>query len=192
MLLGLRDQADPTDPAGPYWVQQMATDITSLGSYTLLTLLVMLVAGFLVLEKRSASAALLVGSALSATVLSNALKLWIDRARPEELLHLVNVSSPSFPSGHAMLSATIYLTLGALMARGCERRVLRHLFLGAAITITVLVGASRVYLGVHWPSDVLAGWSVGALWAWGCWTLASRVEKRRAGDAGKGSNALKG
>lgn len=178
LLLALREPGNPDDPLGPHWVEQMATDITSLGSYTLLTLLVVGIAGHLLLQGRRASALLLVGTALSAVLLSTGLKELIDRPRPDVVLHLANVSSPSFPSGHAMLSATIYLTLGALLARGVPPGHLRRMYLGLAIGITLLVGISRVYLGVHWPTDVLAGWTLGALWAWGCWRLADRVGAR--------------
>lgn len=178
LLLALREPSNPDDPLGPHWVEQMATDITSLGSYTILTLLVVAVAGYLLLEGRRATAWLLIGSSISAVLLSTGLKALIDRPRPDVVLHLVNVSSPSFPSGHAMLSATIYLTLGALLARGVPPGHLRRMYLAFAIGITLLVGMSRVYLGVHWPSDVLAGWTLGALWAWGCWRLAARAAAR--------------
>lgn len=157
---------------GPDWLQQVATDITSLGGYTVLTLLVVLVATFLLLQGRRFSALLLVASAISATLVSSGLKLLFARSRPDVVEHLVDVSTHSFPSGHALVSASVYLTLGALLAREYPRSPMPRFFMTAAVTLALLVGLSRIYLGVHWPSDVLAGWGIGALWAWGCWRLA--------------------
>ncbi|TIO49667.1 MAG: phosphatase PAP2 family protein, partial [Mesorhizobium sp.] len=101
-----------------------------------------------------------------------------DRPRPDLVSHLVNETSLSFPSGHAMLSAVTYLTLGSLAARFLPNRRTKIFVLGLAVLTTVLVGTSRVYLGVHWPSDVLAGWCAGFAWAMLCW-LAARLLQRR-------------
>jgi undecaprenyl-diphosphatase len=178
ILLALRNTHDHHDPLGPEWLEQMALDITSLGGYTVLTALVGLVAGFLLLADRRASAALLVVTALSAIALSNTLKLLVARPRPDLVEHLVTVTSPSFPSGHALMSATIYLTLGALLARNWPQPSLRRYFMTVATVLALLIGVSRVYLGVHWPSDVLVGWCLGGLWAWGCWRLLPRLQQR--------------
>lgn len=174
ILLALRHPQNHHDPLGPDWLEQAATDVTSLGGYTVLTALVALVGGFLLLTGRRAPAGLLVASALSAMVINTALKAYFNRPRPDLVEHLVTVTSPSFPSGHAMLSATVYLTLGALLARAYPQPPLRRYFLSVAVTLALLIGVSRVYLGVHWPSDVLVGWCVGAAWAWGCWRLLRR------------------
>ena len=84
----------------------------------------------------------------------------------------------SFPSGHAMDSAIIYLTMAALLARFVQPLALKLYFLGLAAVLTFLIGVSRVYLGVHYPSDVLAGWVGGLAWATVCWTVASYLQKR--------------
>ena len=178
LIRALREPGDATDPLGPDWLEKFAVDLTSLGGHSVLTLLVLVVTLYLLLAGRRSTAALLAGSAVGAALLSHVAKLLIGRARPDVVSHLVEVSSPSFPSGHALLSASIYLTLGALLARQFPQPVLRRYFIAVAACITVLVGLSRVYLGVHWPSDVLAGWLVGAMWAWGCWTLARRLAGR--------------
>jgi len=176
VMLALRAPGDLSDPVGPQWLEKFAIDLTSLGGHTVLTLLVIIVGAYLLLAGRRGTAALLAGSAVGAALVSHGFKLLVDRARPDVVEHLVEVSTPSFPSGHALLSACVYLTLGALLARQFPQPALRRYFIGVAAGITVLVGLSRVYLGVHWPSDVLAGWMVGALWAWGCWKLASWIQ----------------
>ena len=94
------------------------------------------------------------------------------RERPEAALRAVEAMNPSFPSGHAMLSAAVFLVLGALSARFVRRKRVKAYVIAAAVTATVLVGCTRVYLGVHWPSDVLAGWALGAGWAMACWLAA--------------------
>ena len=111
-------------------------------------------------------------SVIGGTVLSFGLKLVFERPRPDLVAHLVEVQTASFPSAHAMLSATTYLTLGALLARFEDRRRLKSYVLGVAIGLTVLVGISRIYLGVHWPTDVIAGWCAGAAWAVACARVA--------------------
>lgn len=183
ILLALRNPDDLTDPLGPRWLQHAAVDITSLGGHAVLITLVVLIAGFLLIDRRRASAALVLASSIGATLVSLGLKLLFARPRPDVVEHLVGVSTPSFPSGHALLSAAIYLTLGALLAREFPQPALRRYFLGAAVTLTVLVGLSRIYLGVHWPSDVLAGWVIGSLWAWGCWRMAGWLRRRARVEA---------
>ena len=177
LMRALREPSDPGDPLGPDWLEKFAIDLTSLGSHTVLTLLVLIVTLYLLLMQKRATAVLLAGSAVGAALVSHFAKLLFDRARPDVVDHLVAVSTPSFPSGHALLSASIYLTLGALLARQFPQPAVRRYFIAVAATLAVLVGASRVYLGVHWPSDVIAGWLAGALWAWGCWVLAQRITR---------------
>ncbi len=178
MMLALRDPADLSDPLGPAWFEKFATDLTALGGHTVLGLLGVIVTIYLLLRRRHAIAWLLLGSAAGAMLASATLKAIVGRARPDLVDHLVQVSSPSFPSGHAMLSASIYLTLGVLLARQAGEPRLSRFFIGAAAGITLLIGSSRVYLGVHWPSDVLAGWLLGTLWAWCTWMLAGRIASR--------------
>jgi len=100
------------------------------------------------------------------------LKDIMDRPRPDLVSHLVDVQTSSFPSGHATLSAVVYLTIGALLAREQPSRGLRFYVMAVAILATMLIGCSRVYLGVHWPTDVLAGWAIGSAWAMLWWIAA--------------------
>lgn len=171
VLLALRNPADPADPLGPPWLELTMRDITALGGIPVLGLLSLLALGWLVLRRRWRSVTLLLLALPGGLLVNTLLKRGFDRPRPSLVAHLVEVGTSSFPSGHAMLSAIGFLTLGVLLAGGAERRRERGYILAAAVALTLVVGASRVYLGVHWPSDVLAGWCLGAAWATGCWLL---------------------
>ncbi|CAH1658045.1 Undecaprenyl-diphosphatase [Hyphomicrobiales bacterium] len=171
ILLALRNPADLADPIGPRWLEIVMRDITSLGSIPVLALIIAVVVGYLVLVHKRAIAALITVSMGGGLLLGHLLKLGFDRPRPDLVAHLVDIDSLSFPSSHAMLSAITYLTIGVLLARVEKRRVVRLYILAVAIGLTLLVGLSRLYLGVHWPSDVLAGWCAGAAWAMACWLV---------------------
>jgi undecaprenyl-diphosphatase len=179
VLLALRT-ADPTDPLGPPWLEQAVQEVTALGSIPVLGLMTAGALGYLLILRKRATALLVLVSVGGGTLLSSALKLLFDRARPDLVPHAVETMTASFPSGHAMISAVTYLTLGALLARVEEGRRARAYVLGVGIVLTLLVGSSRVYLGVHWPTDVLAGWSVGAAWAVLCTAVALRLQRRGA------------
>ncbi|MBO1073288.1 phosphatase PAP2 family protein [Roseomonas marmotae] len=179
VLLALRNPADLADPIGPQWLEIMFRDFTSLGSHAVLGLIGLLAFGYLMLERKRLSAGLLAFSFAGGMVLNSLLKLGFSRPRPDLVAHLVEVHTASFPSGHAMLSAVCYLTLGTLLAGAAEGRRLKAYILGTAIGLMVLVGVSRVYLGVHWPTDVLAGWCLGAAWAMGCWLALRALLLRR-------------
>lgn len=178
----LRKADDPSTPIGPPWLRSGALDITALGSPTVLGLTVFAISGFLLLQGMRRTAVFVFAASVGGWFLNRALKEIFQRARPEIVPHLRDVMSLSFPSGHAMTSAAVYLTLGALLMRIAERRVTKVYCMAAAMLVTFLVGASRVYLGVHYPTDVLAGWIVGLSWALLCW-LVERALERRAGLA---------
>jgi undecaprenyl-diphosphatase len=178
ILLAFRDPANLADPIGPGWMPGAVRDLTSLGSTVMMTLIVIASAGYLLLCRKRASAVLLLASVIGGSILSQIMKALFDRPRPEVVPHLMEEFSMSFPSGHAMMSAVLYLTLGALLARAQERRWQQVYILGVAIAVAFIVGISRVYLGVHWPTDVLGGWSVGAAWAMMCLLAASWFERR--------------
>ena len=178
VLHALRSPGDPGDPIGPWWVQTMFMDITSLGGTTVVTLITLTVLGYLIIDGKRAAALLVLISVAGGAALSSLLKLGFDRPRPDLVAHLVEVKSLSFPSGHAMVSAVIYLTLGALLAQVQGRRRLKAYILGVAVILTTLIGISRVYLGVHWPTDVIAGWCAGTAWAVGCWVIAAWLQAK--------------
>lgn len=180
ILLAFRDPDDLSRPIGPAWVVMGAEELTALGSASVLTLVSASVVGFLLLTGSRRSAAFVVIAVGGGALLSTALKYAFGRDRPDVVPHLTHFASPSFPSGHAMLSTVTYLTLGALVAQIQERKRERAYVVGLAIGVAALVGFTRVYLGVHNPSDVLAGWAGGVAWAVGCWGVA-RWMRLRAG-----------
>jgi undecaprenyl-diphosphatase len=178
MLLALRDPADLSDPVGPMWVEEMARDVTSLGGTAVLVLVSVAVIGFLLMVRKRGAALLVLGSIGGGVLLSTILKNVFERTRPDLVPHAVHVYTASFPSGHAMLSAVTYLTLGALLTRVQPQRRVKAYLLTVAVVLTVLIGVSRVYLGVHWPTDVLAGWCIGSAWAMLCWLAALWLQRR--------------
>jgi undecaprenyl-diphosphatase len=155
-------------------------DITALGGVTILALVTLLAAGYLLLMRRYGATVLVMVASLGGGVLSEGLKRVFARARPDIVPHLVTVESLSFPSGHSMAAAVIYLTLGALLARFTARRRVRVYILGISLGLTFLIGITRVYLGVHYPTDVLAGWAAGLAWALVCWLVARYLQYRGA------------
>lgn len=177
LLLAMRHPGD-LSPIGPPAVQDAARDITALGGPVVLTLVTLITGGFLLLDGKRHMALFVYASVASGLLVSTLLKDLMERPRPELVPHAY-VSTSSFPSGHSMLSAVTYLTLGALLARSHRRKRLKAYFLLVAAILTLLVGLSRVYLGVHWPTDVLAGWTAGASWAIVCWLAARRLQGRR-------------
>jgi undecaprenyl-diphosphatase len=163
---------------GPPWLQEVGRDFTALGGVAVMALVTSAVAGYFLLRRKYGAMWLVLFATGGGLALSTVLKLFIDRARPTLVEHRSVVYTSSFPSGHSMLSAVVYLTLGSLLARIMPGRVLKLYFLGLAIGLTFLVGVSRVYLGVHWPTDVLAGWTGGLVWALVCWLIARHLQRR--------------
>lgn len=183
ILLALRTPDDLATPIGPHWLKDAMRDLTSLGSVAVLTLITIVVIGYLLVVRQAQMALFVFVSIAGGQVLGSLLKLGVDRPRPDIVPHLAKVHTLSFPSGHAMMSAVVYLTLGALLAQTLPDRTTRIYVLCIAVLATLIVGLSRLYLGVHWPSDVAAGWCAGAAWAMLCW-LAARWARRRAAIAG--------
>lgn len=174
ILIGMRTAGNLAVPLGPVWLPQSAVDISALGGFTVLWLLTSAVVVYLLLKRKLVDAAIVAGSLGSASLLNTGLKVLVHRGRPEVVPHLVQVTNASYPSGHAMLSATAYLTIAALLAHGESSRGARLFILGLAAVLVVLIGLSRLYLGVHWPSDVLGGWCLGSAWALAVWTVSQR------------------
>jgi undecaprenyl-diphosphatase len=180
ILLALRVQGVPADPMGPGWFEELARDITALGGVGVLTLLTLAVAGLLWLQGHHRSVVLVLFSVAGGLLLSTLFKEAFDRPRPDLVPHGATVYTASFPSGHSMMAAVTYLTLAVMYARVEPRRAVKIYLIAVATLIILLVGASRVYLGVHWPTDVLAGWLAGATWALFCWLVARWLQRRGA------------
>lgn len=173
----VRDPANESKLRGPPWVAEIARDITGLGGYAILSLLVSSVCGFLLLLKKRVAVRFIIVSVLGGFVLSLGLKEIFERPRPDLVEHLSYVATSSFPSGHSMMSAVVYLTLGSLLSRFAEGHAIRVYCLAVAILLTGLVGCSRVMMGVHYPTDVLGGWTAGLVWATLCWLVARRFQQ---------------
>jgi len=176
ILQALRKADDPATPVGPAWLEAALLDLTAIGGPTVITLVVGAVVGFLCLQTRYRTAMVVAGAAVSGELVNQVLKQLFMRPRPEVVPHLRDVITPSFPSGHAMESAIVYLTLGVMLMRVAERRITKIYCLTIAVLVTLLVGVSRVYLGVHYPTDVVGGWMLGFLWASICWLMEQRFE----------------
>jgi undecaprenyl-diphosphatase len=179
LLMSLREAGDPANPIGPRWLEEVMRDMSALGGIAILTLVVCGTAIYLLLQKRYLLTGYVALSTIFGTVLSNVLKAGFDRPRPDLIPHDIIVYTASFPSGHAMMSASVYLTLGTLLAEAQDRYRIRVFWIFWAIFLTLTIGISRVYLGVHWPSDVLAGWMTGTLWATLCWLGLRWIERRQ-------------
>jgi undecaprenyl-diphosphatase len=177
VLLAFRNPNNPAYPIGPVWLQIMFRDITPLGGYAVVILISLAVIGYLLMDGKRGAALWVLASAGGGAALSNLLKFAIERPRPDIVARLVEVNTTSFPSGHATLAAVTYLTLGALLSRVEPRRRAKIYVLTVAVALTFLIGVSRIYLGVHWPTDVLAGWCIGAAWAMLCWRIAIALQR---------------
>lgn len=178
ILLAMRNPSDLSDPVGPSWLEEMMRDFTGLGGIAILTLITMMAAIYLVMVRKRRSALYLLACVAFGTLMSNLLKSGFDRPRPDLVPHDTVVYTMSFPSGHSMMAAVVYLTIGAMLARVQPGHRLKLYIMALAVFITLLIGCSRVYLGVHWPSDVLAGWVAGGCCALIFWAGARLLEKR--------------
>jgi undecaprenyl-diphosphatase len=165
---------------GPQWLQDCGRDLTALGGVTVLALVVMAVIGYLLLARKRRAAVLVIVAVAGGLIISTAIKRIVNRPRPPREYQSAYVFTASFPSGHSMLSAVTYLTLGALLAQVTRGRVLKVYFVLIAVLVTFLVGVSRVYLRVHWPTDVLAGWTGGLVWSMLCLSVSRWLQRRGA------------
>jgi undecaprenyl-diphosphatase len=178
LLMHFRDPVVPEVAPGPAWLPAVMRDITALGGVAALSLIVLFTATYFILVGKRGAALFVVAAVAGGTALSQGLKMLFDRPRPDLIPNAPIELTASFPSGHAMMSAVTYLTLGVLLTRLEAPRRVHAFFLVVAVIMTVLIGISRVYLGVHWPTDVLAGWCLGAAWALLCWLVALWLQRR--------------
>jgi undecaprenyl-diphosphatase len=189
LIVALRTPGDLADPIGPKWLKEMMRDFTAMGSTGVLTLMVLAIAGFLAMTRKGKAALFVLASVGGGVLISQTMKWAYARARPELVPYWAEVSTASFPSGHSMMSAVVYLTLGALLARTQADRAVKVYILAIAVLLTALVGVSRVYLGVHWPTDVLAGWALGGVWALICLLVMLWLQSRGEVEGDAAGNA---
>jgi undecaprenyl-diphosphatase len=189
VLIWLRRPENLALPVGPHWLLDAALEISALGSATVLLFVTFSVVGYLWLERRYGLVALVLASTFGGVLITTVLKDVLGRPRPTVVPHLVSVSSASFPSGHSMLSTTVYLTLGALLTRVPADRTTKLYFVLLASVLTLSIGLSRIYLGVHYPTDVLGGWVGGLVWALACVVVARELERRRVITPGEAPSA---
>ena len=165
ILLWLRAPDDAAQPIGPAWLPGAVRDVTALGGNTVLALTTVTMTGYLIVAGRRRTAVVFLGAMVLGVIAIDLMKAGINRPRPDVVTHATTVWTRSFPSSHAAMSAIVYLTLGSMAAALQRERAAKIYIMSMAVALTLLVGASRIYLGVHWPTDVLAGWVFGALWA---------------------------
>jgi undecaprenyl-diphosphatase len=182
VLLAFRPGDDLTNPIGPEWVEVAVRDVTALGGSSVLSLVTLSVIGYLFLTRRWRTAAFV----LAAVVSGGGINLWLKesyaRDRPALVPDIGPTYSASFPSGHTMMSTVTYMSLAALLARTQEKRRVRAYLVGVATLMSVMIGISRVYLAVHWPSDVLAGWAAGSVWALLGWSILRWLQRHRLAE----------
>ncbi len=169
IVTALRDAGDPANPVGPRWFEEVARDVTGLGGVAVVTLMSLAVLAYLLLRRAYTNAIVIAIAVVGAQLASTLLKIGFGRPRPDLVPHLAQVYTASFPSGHAMVSTAVYLTFATQLATLHRDHLIRGYLIAIALVLVVLIGASRVYLGVHWPTDVLAGWAAGGTWALLVW-----------------------
>jgi len=178
MLLLFRSPTDHSVPIGPPWLKEAMRDITALGSTSVLAIVSATVVGFLAVSRLRRTVVMVLASVLLGAALSSALKWGIGRPRPDFIPHDMVVYTASFPSGHTTLSAVVYLTLGGLLCRMQASAAVKIYIMSVAAVLTASVGISRLYLAVHWPTDVIAGWLIGSAWAFICTSVMSWLQRR--------------
>mgnify|MGYP001314958693 CR=1 FL=1 len=182
LLLALRTPGQPSDPLGPRWLEESVRDVTALGGFTLLTILTIAATLLLLFRKRRREALIFAATVILAQLSNSLLKDLYGRPRPDLVAHGSYVYSHSFPSGHSAMAAAVFLVLATVFASVEPRRRTKALIYGMAIVTVIGVGVSRIYLGVHWPTDVLGGWCLGVSWALVAWLLLAFTRRRLPPD----------
>jgi undecaprenyl-diphosphatase len=176
LLTCLRTVDDPSVPVGPVWMISVVTAVTHAGDSVTLIILSVLTLAWLLARGDRQRAITLLGAVGGVFILTPLLKLLFGRARPDLVEHLVHAGSASFPSGHTLRSAVVYLVLYFIITRSLGRGA-SPARLSLVLLLAALIGASRVYLGVHWPSDIVFGWLITGFWITAWWPRLGSGEK---------------
>lgn len=182
VLLAFREPGDFSDPIVSNRMEEVARDLTAMGGVTILTIVTLTSFGIALFSGRAKLGCLGVLAVVAGSVITSFLKQSYNRPRPNLVEHGTWVYNASFPSGHSMMAAVVYLTLGILVARTQPRQRVRIFIVSISVLLTILVGLSRVYLGVHWPTDVAGGWMLGGAWASLFWLVAMKIDPLRADE----------
>lgn len=174
LLLWFRDAADTGRLAGPVWMAPLWQALTWLGNAAPRVAVASATVACLLALRHWRSAVWLGSLLLGGLAVSTVLKQWVARPRPQLVVHLDHVNSMSFPSGHALNSTLFYLSVALLLACLTTRRGARWCLVAAAAALSFAIGVSRIALGVHYPTDVIAGWVAALAWLWLGWMLALR------------------
>lgn len=166
VLLAMRHPADPAQLLGPPWLREMVRDFMALGGTGVLVVFIGAASGVLWLAGRRGQAGWFCGGVVGAFVISSLLKHAIGRPRPEMIPHAAYTFTASFPSGHTMMATVVWLLIALAVADASGRLLVRWFAITVALLLALLVGFSRIYMGVHWPGDVLVGWGIGIAWVW--------------------------
>lgn len=179
ILLLMRESGDPDNAIGTPRFEEFVRDISALGSQGVLFLGVFAASGFLIMRRQYHAAILLLVALVGAYFVAAGLKGVFDRPRPSLVTPFsFHTGTRSFPSGHSVMAAAVYLTLGALLSRLVKPMGHKIYFIAMAALLAFLVGVSRIYLGMHHPTDVVAGWIIGAYWAGLCWEVMTVMQRR--------------
>jgi undecaprenyl-diphosphatase len=193
VLRSLRTTGNLARPIGPRWLFEIMRDITSLGGSTIVSLITIFVIVYFILQKQYSMLFLVLAAVIGGGIIDLELKTIFSRIRPQVVPSLIQEISYGFPSGHSMMSTIIYLSLASLIARLQVRWRDKVYIISFAIFLSFIIGISRIYLGVHYPTDVLGGWSIGLAWAALCWLVAWYISKKRSKDMNeKSENDLPG
>jgi undecaprenyl-diphosphatase len=184
VIVALRIPGHPEDPRGKPWMEHLARDITSFGAATPLVILTFALGCFCFMVNRRADGVQLVVTVVTGMGFYTLVKYAVGRPRPELVSHLVYSTTSSFPSGHAMASALFYLTLTSI-GLGRTAHGMGRLYAWLCVILWIAaIGFSRVYLGVHWPTDVIAGWAAGTAWFLACRIILQMFGSREFKFAG--------
>jgi undecaprenyl-diphosphatase len=170
----LRSSGNGGEPIGPAWFKDSMRDVTALGGFTFLMLMTIVVVLALLFHRKRREAIILATTAISAQTSIEILKILYDRPRPALLMPQIHALTKSFPSGHTTESTAIFLTVATVIASLETKHHPKILAYIVATFAIFAVGVSRVYLGMHWPTDVLGGWVLGATWAMAAWIILRR------------------